>query len=253
MLTNQQISTFRHILQQEKIETLNRLQKSDEKDLNKGHLHESIGELSSYDNHPADEGTELFERSKDLSLIDHERKHLEDIDKALQAIENGTYGKCEVCGKDIPLERLEILPTTTFCKEHSPDQVISTEGPIEEEVLMPPYGKFDFDDSEDEGVSFDSEDSWQEVASWGTSETPSDFAEPEGHYNDVYIEPDENIGYVEDIENFAAVDLYGRNVTVYPNKQHEKYEEELDELGYMTQWGDLPAFEKEPYTKDAED
>ena len=33
--------------------------------MNKGHAHESSGELSSYDNHPADEATELYERGKD--------------------------------------------------------------------------------------------------------------------------------------------------------------------------------------------
>ena len=115
---------------------------------------------------------------------------------------------------------------------------------------MAPYGKFNFDDSQDEGLTFDAEDAWQEVASWGTSETPQDFVEQIEHYNDVNMEPDENLGYVEEYENFAAVDMYGQSVTVYPNKQHEKYEELLDEEGLMTIFGDLPGYEKDPYTED---
>lgn len=249
MLTDKQMNTFRKRLLEEKAELEKRLKGNDQLGMNKGHLHESIGELSSYDNHPADEGTELFERGKDLALNEHEGNYMKNIEKALQAIEQGTYGICEVCGKEIPFERIQALPTTTYCKEHSPDQVTSTERPIEEEVLMPLYGKFDFDDSNDEGMSFDAEDSWQEVASWGTSETPSDFFEPKTDYNDVNIESEENVGYVVDFENFVGVDMYGKNITVYPNKQHEKYEDALDKEGIMTMFGDLPPYEKDPYVE----
>ena len=250
MLTKQQLSTFRNILLKEREDLENRIEASDEKDLNKGHPHESVGELSSYDNHPADEATELFERSKDLALREHDEVLLENIDKALQAINEGTYGICEVCGKDIPIERLEAIPTTTYCKEHAPDQYTSNDRPIEEEILTPPFGKFDFDDSNDEGLTFDAEDSWQEVAQWGTSETPSDFEDPKAHYDDVNIEPDEHLGYVEDYENFVGVDMYGQKIEFYPNKQYEKYVKELDEEGIMTIFGDLSAHEKEPYTED---
>ena len=161
-------------------------------------------------------------------------------------MENGNYGKCEVCGKEIPYERLEALPNTTYCKEHSPDQVVSHDRPIEEGVLMPPFGKFDMDEK-DENVAFDAEDSWQTVAQWGTSDTPSDLAFPQEHYNDVSNEPDENEGYVEDFENFVGNDMYGNNITVYPNSQHERYEQSLDEEGIMTSFGDLPAYEHDPY------
>src|SRR5699024_11236237 len=54
---------------------------------------EAIGELSSYDNHPADLGTELFERGKDLALTDHAESELERINEALHALEEGSYGK----------------------------------------------------------------------------------------------------------------------------------------------------------------
>lgn len=154
-----------------------RLDQNDHFGFERAHDHESMGELSSYDNHPADDATELYEREKDNALLEHYKLQLSNINRALEAMENGTYGKCEVCGKEIPSERLEALPNTTYCIEHSPDQNVSHDRPIEEGVLMPPFGKFDMDEK-DENVAFDAEDSWQTVAEWGTSDTPSDLAFP---------------------------------------------------------------------------
>ncbi|WP_318508884.1 TraR/DksA C4-type zinc finger protein [Bacillus sp. T3] len=249
MLTSEQLSNFRKQLNDEKQDLLMRFEQNDHFGLERGHYHESMGELSSYDNHPADEGTDLYEREKDIALNEHEELHLRNIDKALKSIDQGTYGKCEVCGVEIPLERLEVLPTTTYCKEHSPDRLVSHKRPLEEGVLMPPFGKFDLDE-EDESVAYDAEDSWQEVAEWGTSESPSDFAFPNDRYENSYNEADEKIGYVEDFENFIGNDMYGKNVTVYPNELHDQYEDTLDEEGIMTTFGDLPAVEHDPYTEE---
>ncbi|KMY53420.1 hypothetical protein AC623_05015 [Bacillus sp. FJAT-27231] len=252
MLTAEQLSKLRLQLEREKQELEERFATNEHFGFERAHSHESMGELSSYDNHPADEGTELYERGKDLALNEHEENQLKNIVRALEAMDRGEYGKCEVCGKEIPLERLEAIPTTAYCIDHSQNKIISHDRPVEEGVLMPPFGKFDFDDSADESVAFDAEDSWQEVARWGTSESPSDFIDPPDHYNDMYIESDENIGYVEDYENFVGVDIEGKNITVYPNEQHEKYEEELDEEDIMTTFGDLPAFEHDPYVEERE-
>ncbi len=249
MLSKEQLDNFRVRLMNEKNELEERIKQNDHFGLERGHFHESMGELSSYDNHPADEGTELYEREKDIALNEHEQLHMQNINRALSAIEKGTYGRCEVCGAVVPYDRLDAIPTTTYCKEHSPDQHVSHKRPLEEGVLMPPFGKFDLDEK-NESVVYDAEDSWQEVAEYGTSETPSDFAFPQDDYNNNYNEQEENIGFVEDFENFVGNDMYGNNIKVYPNKQHEKYEAELDEEGIMTPFGDLPAAEHEPYTED---
>jgi YteA family regulatory protein len=249
MLTTEQLSNFRLRLLKEKEELEERREQNDHYGLDRGHYHESMGELSSYDNHPADEGSDLYEREKDIALSQHSKIQLLNINKALEAMENGNYGKCEVCGKEISYERLEALPNTTYCKEHSPDQFVSHDRPIEEGVLMTPFGKFDMDEK-DENVAFDAEDSWQTVAQWGTSDTPSDLAFSEDNYHDIYSESDENIGYVEDYENFVGNDMYGNNIEVYPNAQHEQYEDALDEEGIMTSFGDLPAYEHDPYVDD---
>jgi RNA polymerase-binding transcription factor DksA len=78
---------------------------------------ESTGELSSYDQHQADMGTETFEREKDLSILEQVEAELADVTHALDRLDDGTYGICEACGKPIGEERLEAVPAARFCLE----------------------------------------------------------------------------------------------------------------------------------------
>ena len=78
---------------------------------------ESLGELSSQDQHQADVGTETFEREKDLSILEQVESELDDVEHALQRLEEGTYGICEACGKPIEEERLRAMPAARFCLE----------------------------------------------------------------------------------------------------------------------------------------
>jgi RNA polymerase-binding transcription factor DksA len=48
-------------------------------------------------------------------LIDSTRRALADTTEALKRMRNGSYGRCEECRLDIPVERLEILPQARFC------------------------------------------------------------------------------------------------------------------------------------------
>jgi YteA family regulatory protein len=251
MLSTLQIEKLRDQLLSDKRAIEDRFEKVGHYDLERGAIHEAMGELSSYDNHPADDATELYEREKDIALNEHTEKELKDIADALQAIEEGTYGKCKECGKDIQLERLEALPTVLYCKDHSPDQLVSHNRPVEEKVLMPAFGRFEYDETE--GEAYDAEDSWQDVARYGTSETPSDIDMEVEDYNHAYVESDDPVGYVEDYENFIGTDIEGKNVQVYPSHQHNTYEDLLDEAGTMTIFGDLPPGEKEPYTEEGKD
>ncbi len=79
---------------------------------------DSVSELSSYDQHQADMGTETFEREKDLSILEQVEAELADVEHALRRLDDGTYGTCEVCGNAIPDERLEAMPATRLCLEH---------------------------------------------------------------------------------------------------------------------------------------
>ncbi|ANE47388.1 molecular chaperone DnaK [Paenibacillus swuensis] len=184
------------------------------------------GELSAYDNHPGDLATEVYERGKDIALNENAEHELEQVNQALEAMKKGNYGICAVCKADIPFDRLEAMPTTRYCKEHVPDPEISYRRPVEEELLSPPFGRTSLDeyDDADEQNQFDGEDAWQIVESWGTSNTP---AMQEGDYisdyDSMYIEADENEGYVEPIESFLATDMYGGHVSVIRNKEYRKY------------------------------
>ena len=134
---------------------------------------ESLGELSSYDNHPADMGTALFDREKDLALHEHAESELGKVDIALEAMADGSYGKCQVCNKDIPFERLIIVPYTTFCVEHAEIKEQSVEEDVAINEVENPF------ESTVDSRAIDYENSFQEVAEFGTSDAPSDFIDSE--------------------------------------------------------------------------
>lgn len=76
-----------------------------------------LSELSVVDQHPADVGTETFERERDLSTLEQVEGELGDVDDALARLEAGTYGTCEACGNPIGEERLQVQPAARFCVE----------------------------------------------------------------------------------------------------------------------------------------
>jgi RNA polymerase-binding transcription factor DksA len=78
---------------------------------------DSVGELSSVDQHQADLGTETFEREKDLSILESIEAELADVEHALRRLDDGTYGICEACGKPIDEERLAALPAARLCRD----------------------------------------------------------------------------------------------------------------------------------------
>ena len=80
-------------------------------------LEDEIGELgsSSIDDHPGDLATETHDRELDQGLEENAGEVLAEIDAALKRIEQGTYGKCQVCGREIDPARLEARPWATLC------------------------------------------------------------------------------------------------------------------------------------------
>jgi RNA polymerase-binding transcription factor DksA len=67
-------------------------------------------ELADYDQHPADSGSDTFEREKDLSILDGLEAELAEIEAAIERIDQGTYGIDEVTGEPIDPARLEAVP-----------------------------------------------------------------------------------------------------------------------------------------------
>jgi len=64
---------------------------------------------------PTDRATLESDRNFLLRMRDRERKLLGKIDEAFARIEDGSYGRCEECGREIGLERLRARPVTTLC------------------------------------------------------------------------------------------------------------------------------------------
>lgn len=63
----------------------------------------------------ADAAAVTAERTEVLGLVESLKSQLNDVDKALAAIEAGTYGTCENCGKGIGADRLEFRPASVLC------------------------------------------------------------------------------------------------------------------------------------------
>lgn len=89
-----------------------------ERDVTDEEQQESVSELSSYDQHPADQGSETFERTKTLSTVEQVDNELEEVDIALRRLEDGSYGTCERCGREIDADRLRARPASRYCVEH---------------------------------------------------------------------------------------------------------------------------------------
>ncbi|MCU1457317.1 MAG: molecular chaperone DnaK [Actinomycetia bacterium] len=60
---------------------------------------------------PIEDGSVVFEREKDLAILESLEHDLEEIEAALTRVDDGTYGIDEVTGEPINPERLAVLPT----------------------------------------------------------------------------------------------------------------------------------------------
>jgi RNA polymerase-binding protein DksA len=78
---------------------------------------DELGEVgsNSIDDHPGDVATETHDRELDYGLEENAEAVMQEIDAALKRVEDGTYGKCEICGRDIDEARLEARPWATLC------------------------------------------------------------------------------------------------------------------------------------------
>lgn len=223
-LNEQQLNELRLKLLDEKVSLEKRLRDNEHFGLSDDSLSESINELSTYDNHPGDIATEMYEREKDIALTENAEHHLEQINYALERMQNSEYGVCLTCGAPIGYERLEAIPTTAYCKEHVPDPNTSQRRPIEERLLAPPFGRTSLDEHDNRHTEFDGEDAWQIVERWGNSDSPAMSENPNvDNYEDVAIEADEQVGFVEPFESFVATDMYGQHVTVIRSKSYRDY------------------------------
>lgn len=76
---------------------------------------DASGDLSNVPIHMADVGTDNYERDIMIELIQNGEEGVRNIDTALEKIEEGTFGVCELCAKKINKERLKAVPYAKLC------------------------------------------------------------------------------------------------------------------------------------------
>ncbi len=251
MISKEQINQLKDRLEKQRADLEKKIQsgRNSRMDLSE---RDSVSELSAYDNHPADLATELFEREKDIALHIHEEEQVNRIEDALQAIEEGTYGKCKECGREIPFERLEALPEALYCTEHAEaaDRRSDERRPSEESLIKDPR-KDSMQRNYDSRIE-DYRDSFADAARYGTSETPSDMVNSKGRYDDMYPEEDLSGDSPNDLDDFVGNGPDGER-TIYQNEDLREYEEELDEEGVESPLGDIPYRKEDSYLTDKKD
>jgi len=76
---------------------------------------EAAADVATDDEHDPEGHTIAWERQQVAALLAETRAALDDIDRAIQRVDNGTYGTCASCGEPISSARLEALPATPDC------------------------------------------------------------------------------------------------------------------------------------------
>lgn len=165
---------------------------------NRNDREELSTELSFYDNHPADIGTELFMAVQTKLLENNDENILYKVEKALGRMKDNNYGICEECSKKIEKDRLDILPYVSKCIRCENKKVNDTflEQTANEYFT---FGRSFKDESREGYVGFDGEDSWQAV--YQSNVVPNDPSFGTGDY--IGLVDEDELGIVEDIEKIS--------------------------------------------------
>jgi RNA polymerase-binding transcription factor DksA len=86
---------------------------------------DTLGQEGALGQHPGDYGTEVattMEAELRVDTVDEQRRR---VVEALERLDNGSYGRCAVCGREIDDDRLEARPEVVTCREHADTPVVS--------------------------------------------------------------------------------------------------------------------------------
>ncbi len=162
----------------------------------------TAGELSNYDNHPADLGSELFQLELNTALKVHEENILMEIKDALKRIETGDYGICAGCGAEIPAGRLEAQPYAKMCikcqESIENDPLRQRKGRANEELVIDaPFGRKYLNRQEDD--EYEGMDQLRDLMKYGSSDSPQDMG---GYhdYEEYYTNKTDKQGIVDDMD-----------------------------------------------------
>ena len=98
-------SEFRNLLLEERSDLLSKL----------AELGAERGSGLTYDSNFADSSQVTAERSEAEVLVASLRETLEEVERAIGKFDEGTYGRCESCGREIDPLRLDAKPAARYC------------------------------------------------------------------------------------------------------------------------------------------
>lgn len=201
-MNEKKIKHFQELLLKDKADVLDTIDRMNDNEPNES-MAEYFDELSLYDNHPADLGTEMFMMEQNMNLKDVQKLRLREIEISLDKIKDGTFGICDTCGDSINEDRLEVMPEAKICIECANDKIpidkLMDYRPKEEDNLSYPFGRTFNDVTEEDVTAFDGEDSYQAVARF--NEVPNDPSYSTGDYQGVFDERE--LGIVQDVEQYS--------------------------------------------------
>jgi DnaK suppressor protein len=112
-LNKKELDYFKEKLLAEKKRVLEEMSELQNSNL-KQSISDQSGEVSRYSYHLGDTASLSYGREFSMGLAERQQKYLEQVDEALERIEEGAYGVCKVTGELIPLERLEEVPVAKY-------------------------------------------------------------------------------------------------------------------------------------------
>ena len=107
------LNKFKKILESKKSILINNILKFAKKNPN-GEYEVLPKEYGDSEDENSEEVSDMIEDDTTLTMLENE---IEQIDKALDKIEEGSYGKCSKCGESIEDKRLEFNPSATHCSK----------------------------------------------------------------------------------------------------------------------------------------
>ena len=110
--TSEELKEFKSIIIEKRKKAINELEES-KKRADDARNNNSVNAI--YSSHMADASSDQEEMEKSYYWMDRDNKFLQYLDRALEMINDGSFGICANCGKLINKERLEEVPHTTSC------------------------------------------------------------------------------------------------------------------------------------------
>lgn len=162
-------------------------------------------ELSNYDNHPAEIASELYLVEMNNALRVHEEHLLREIHNAIGRIDDGTYGKCTFCGKEIDKSRLEAIPYARLCMDCEENKAVDSETltnmrPNEELIYDAPFGRKHLNSREDD--EYEGIDYLNDLMKYGSSDGPQDLG-GYNEYEEFYTNKVDKQGVVDKMDNIS--------------------------------------------------